>query len=221
MKGFQKNMNRFGILFLIGLILAGCRESPKHPNIFQNPICKPPCWETIAPGTTTKDEALVILSKIDAIDQPAVDLNRSDLTGFDDEIQFALHEDNNGYAGWIYFLDNQVSMIAFQANQSITLQQAIELFGAPQSVLVIHAGEFDGVTLLNPDSGIAFNYKSKKQLSEIKPSDEIDGVYFFDPKQYPNILASGVFSYYQLDAEETLGRLRAWKGYGALSQYEK
>ena len=86
---------------------------------------------------------------------------------------------------------------------------------------MIHAGEFDGVTLLNPNIGIAFSYSSSQQLSEIKPDDEISGVSFFDPKQYPKILASGIFSFHQLSVEETLERLRPWNGYGDLSQYEK
>jgi hypothetical protein len=212
-------MKKAFVLFLVVLILAGCGASSKHQNIFENPVCEAPCWEKITPGVTTKEDALAILSQIDAVDQPVRDHNEAG-SGFDDWISFSLYGDVNRL-GEIDILDGRVSLIDFGFKLGINLEHAIEMFGAPQSVLVIHAGEFDGVTLLNPNKGIALSYTSSKQLSEIKSSDEITGVSFFDPKQYSKILASGIFSFHQLKVEETLDRLRPWNGYGDLTQDEK
>ena len=79
------------ILLLLELLLAGCQATPAHPSLFENPVCEPPCWEKITPGGSTKGEALAILSKITAIDQPVVDRNSADI-GYDDEIQFTAYK---------------------------------------------------------------------------------------------------------------------------------
>ena len=214
-------MNKKFIIFLIGLVVAGCGTSMEHPNIFKNLVCKPPCWENITPGITTKKDALIRLSKIDTVDQPVIELNQSDLAGFDDEVQFTLYKDNNSSAGWVYFLDNRASLIAFQANLDITLEQAIELFGVPQSILAFHSNLM-WVTFVDPQKGIAFGYSSAGHpdwvYSEIRPEVEISEVMFFDPKQYQQILDSGFLSYYLLSSEEIKNKLHSWAGYGNLDE---
>lgn len=202
---------------LIVLIAASCASAPKGPEIFENPKCAAPCWENIAPGATTKEQAFTILSKIDAVNHTAVDLNRSDLLGFDDNIRFSLH--NEKIIGYLEILSNQVSMISFDGELNLTLQNAIKLFDVPQSILVIHSGHFDQVTLLNAQKGISFDYKlfgsQNLESSALEPETEISGVTFFDPNQYQKILDSGILSAYTLTADQTIKNLHPWNGYGS------
>ena len=216
-------MNKKFILLLIGLVLAGCGTSGKRPSIFENPICEPPCWENITPGITTKDEALAALSKVNAVKQPIFDL-RDTAKGFSTELRFSLYDDKSGLRGSVFMMDDVVSLIDFGTKLDLTLEQAIERFGTPQSILAFHSNLM-WITFVDPQKGIAFGYSSAGHpdwvYSEIRPEVEISEVMFFDPKQYQQILDSGFLSYYLLNSEETKSKLRPWNGYGDLSKYAK
>jgi len=100
-----------------------------------------------------------------------------------------------------------------------TLQRAIELFGTPQSILVVHTQFFDQVTLLNSQRGIAFGYTlygaQSVDSSSIGPGTEISGVTFFDPSQYQKVLKSGILCDCRLSAGQIIANLRPWTGYGS------
>ena len=209
-------MKKILILFLCGLFLVSCE--PKPPSIFTNLICEPPCWENITPGVTTKNDALTTLSKISAIDQPIH--HTQPVPGFDEEIGFTLYKDINKL-GSIDILKDRVSRIGFGYNRmGITLQDAIRLFGMPESILIVHVGEIYSVTFVDPQKGIEFGYYFRNNATEILPKDGIMGIAFFDPKQYQLFLNTGFFSYGQMGGDETIKRMRPWKGYGSISQYE-
>jgi hypothetical protein len=216
-------MNKKFFLLLIGLVLTGCGTLGERPSIFENPNCKPPCWENITPGITTKDEALATLSKIDIVKQPIFDL-RDTARGFSSELRFSLYDEKSSLSGSVLMMDDLVVLIDFGTKLDLTLEEAIERFGAPQSILAFHSNLM-WVTLVDPQKGIAFGYSSAGQpdwvYSEIRPEVEIGEVMFFDPEHYQQILDSGILSYYLLSSEETKSRLRPWNGYGNLSKYEK
>jgi hypothetical protein len=172
-------MKKLLFLILMGLFLAGCEAPLQYPNLFKNPVCKPPCWENITPGVTTKANALATLSKIDAVDQPIIDTNQPFLQ-FDDEIDFHIFKDLSSQ-GFMDILKDRVSMIGFGPKLDIRLLDAIRLFGPPQSVLVVHAGEIYAVTLINPHGGFVYGYNFNDRATEIKPGDEISVVDFLIP----------------------------------------
>jgi hypothetical protein len=151
-------------------------------------------------------------------------MNQPVIKGFDDEIRFTFYKDTD-FIGYIDVFGDRVSAISlgngFSKKLDITLQQAIDLLGMPQSVLVARGGEFEAITLLNPLKGIDFYCTIDSGVSEITPETEVTGVIFFDPHQYQKLLNSGMLSFYTLTADETLNRSRTWNGYGDLSQYEK
>jgi hypothetical protein len=92
-------MRKFLLLFFLGFFLAGC--VPNYPTLFENPVCKPPCWQNITLGITTKQDALAILGKIGAGGKPVIDRNKSE-NGFDDWISFdALNDQSNIQDGYI------------------------------------------------------------------------------------------------------------------------
>jgi hypothetical protein len=206
------------VLFVIGMITAGCEISPRPQNIFENPVCDPPCWKNITPGVTTKADALAILSKINEIDQPITDPNQP-LMGFDDAIDFTLYKDINRLV-FMYILNDRVSMITFTYKLDITLKKAIELFGTPQSVFIGQSGEFDEITFIDPDKGIDFGYRFHlDKSSRVSPTNEIDWVTFFEQNQYIFFLSSGFFGYSNITPNDAAKNMLPWKGYGSIEQY--
>src|SRR5690349_13314953 len=133
------------LLILTGLLIAGCSHLSKNRTVFNNPVCQPPCWQNITPGVTTKDDALVILSKIDFIDQSQIDMHRPSL-GFDDEIRFLAYK-YHPTSGSIFISGDHISMIAFESNLGTTVQRAIDLFGTPETILLVRTSYFDQITL--------------------------------------------------------------------------
>ncbi len=212
-------MKRIVILLLVGFVLASCGLSHQNPNIFEKPVCNPPCWENITPGITTKADALVILSKIDFVEQPSIDMNRPAI-GFDDEIRFSAYN-YHPISGSLFISRDRVSMIAFEFNLGTTMQHAIDWFGAPENILVVHTSFFDQITLLNIRKGFEFNYKlfgNQNQYldsSKIEPDSEVFGVLFFDPNQYQQVLNSRILAAYTLTPDEIKSNLRPWAGYGS------
>ncbi len=214
-------MKRNILILLLGIILVSCAPKPNQPSIFDNPICQSPCWQNITPGVTTKNDALIILSELSFVQQPMVDPKYS-AVGYDDIINFSLYQgEPNFIAGWMYILDDKVSMMGFENNLG-TMQHLIELFGAPQSILVLRTDLFDQVTFVNPQSGILFYRKYvgsySVETSELTPETAITGVAFFDPHEYERVLNSGILSAYKLSADETINNLRPWNGYGSIKE---
>jgi hypothetical protein len=212
-------MKAIKLLIFISLLTGGCsRPVPKNRTIFDSSICQPPCWQNITPGVTTKADALVKLSKIDFVEQPPIDMHHSSLGPFDDEIRFSAYKDHPT-SGSIFISGNHVSIVTFEFNLGLTMQRAIDLFGTPESILVIHASFVDPITLLNAKKGVEFDYelfgKQSLDSASIEPDTEIFGVTFFDPNQFQKVLNSGILSAYTLTADQTIKNLRPWRGYGS------
>src|SRR6266496_4654948 len=189
------------LILFVGLVLAGCKAFQNQSNAFENPVCAPPCWESITPGTTTKEDASEILSKISE-DQVTVKLNNPSAET-DSEIRFS----SKNIDGSVVFIGDTVSLIPLTQKFNVSLQSAIEIFGEPESVLVYRGGEYIGVTFYKPQTGIAFSYTSSAQkrspswaqppdwiYSEIKPEAQVNFVTFFIPNQEKPLLDYRVLS---------------------------
>jgi hypothetical protein len=111
-------MRKTFVFFIFGLILVGCEGKATQATLFDNPICKPPCWQNITPGVTTKGDALSILDKINSVEKAANDHNQSG-NGFDDWVSFTGSGNQNNYTGWLYILNSQVLMLNFKFNAGI------------------------------------------------------------------------------------------------------
>jgi hypothetical protein len=214
------------LALIFGLFLGSCRIYQASSNSFENPVCKPPCWENITPGITTKEEAARILSQLD-VDQEPTELKLVNSSA-DSHIPFS----TRAIDGSLVFIDDKVSIISLSPKNDLSLQNAIEIFGKPQSVLVYRGGEYIGVTFFKPQEGIVFRYTSWKQsrllpwsqapqwmYSEIRPEAEINFITYFDPEQPDSVLDYGILSFHELSPAETLQRLYPWRGYGNIEQY--
>ncbi len=220
----SKFVKRLSMFLLLGWGLVSCKTPQASPNIFENPVCEPPCWEHITPGITTKEEASIVLSKLSE-EQVTVDLQMEEV---DNEIRFS----STDIDGSVVLTNNKVSLIILSPKVDITLQNAIELLGEPESVLVYQGGEYIGVTFFKPQAGIAYSYTSWGQKrtpawapspdwlwSEIRPNAEINFVTFFVLGQYEPVLGYGILSFHGLNPEETLQQLCPWDGYGSIDKY--
>jgi hypothetical protein len=98
------------------------------------------------------------------------------------------------------------------------VDHSIELFGKPQSILVVHTGNYDQVTLLEPTKGIATGYKhygsQGLEASSIDPETEITEIAFFDTNQYQHILDAGLIAAGTLSGKDITNNLLPWLGYG-------
>ncbi len=204
-------------LILTSLLISGCIHQNKRANVFEDPVCTPPCWENITPGITKKTEALTILSKIKSINQPINDPNKSS-SGFDDLIRFTFNN-NPDKAGFLYILDDKVVMIGFYLFLNLTIQQAIDLLGEPQSLLGIRSGEIYSVTLINDQKGFAYNSNLPDRATKINPKNQIYSLILFDPKIYPMLLKTGILSRDQMNTEATIKNIRPWEGFVNLNHY--
>jgi hypothetical protein len=211
----------FSLVLLIGLVLVGWKIFQASSNSFENPVCQPPCWENIHPGITTKEEAFRILSELD-IDQEPTDFEA------DSSISFS----TKAIDGDVLFIDDKVSLIILSPKNNVSLQNVIEMFGEPQSVLVYWGGEYIGVTFFKPLEGVVFSYTSWEQsrllpwshgpnwmYSEIRPEAEISLITYFDPEQPDSVLDYSVLSFHEFSRDETLQRLYPWSGYGSIEKY--
>jgi hypothetical protein len=210
-------MKKILVFVILVVSIIGCEALPKPTDIFENPVCEPPCWENITPGITTKGDALKILSTISAVDQPIID-NNQNVPGYEDVIHFTLFNDLNRL-GFIYILDGKVSNISFNYKLDLTIQEAIDLYGEPQSVLGIRSGEIYAIEFLNPHKGVAYGYYPKNAATQIKPEDRIIDLTLFDPKTFELLLDNGIFSWHQMNAEEALKNMQSWEGFGNIDQY--
>jgi len=218
--------------FLIGWVCVGCQSQPKHPNIFENPVCEPPCWENITPDVTIKQNVINTLSTLSIIDQPITESHAGMLAGVDSFVRFTLYGDPY-LSGQIDFVDDKVSTITLGGSTGLSLQQAIEKFGVPQSVYVDREGEYTAVTFLLPQSGIVFDYTTWAQkrfppwadapswtYSEIRPEVEINFISYFAPNQYKSLLDSGELTIGGFPGPNVLEkRLYPWNGYGSMNKY--
>jgi hypothetical protein len=213
-------MKKTFVFFILGFLLVGCEGKVTQATLFDNPICNLPCWHNITPGVTAKGEAIAILDRFNSADKAVVDNNQSG-NGFDDWISFTGTGNQNNYSGWLYILDNRVLMLNFKFNAGypgVRLDHSIELFGKPQSILVVHTGNYDQVTLLEPTKGIATGYKlygsQGLEASSIAPETEITEIAFFDANQYQHILDAGLIAAGTLSGKDITNNLLPWLGYG-------
>ncbi len=209
------------ILVLTGYFLVGCGLLPSKPSLFYTSPCKAPCWENITPGVTTEQDALTIFAKF-ADRQGVSDLQDQSQDGYIDDIHFSLP---NGGLILGETLNRRISVMHFEGEFEgpLTLEQAIQLFGEPESVLVETFGMYDQIILLNPTKGIAFGWPIVPPTftpgvasgqAEINPNNKVGLVWFFDSTQYDQFLNAGHLGFSALVIKNNL---HPWTGYGKIN----
>ena len=199
-------------------IVAGCEVWPLGETPFQEPTCPPPCWRGITPGKTSRSEALSLVSAMGDVHSPPVELEPASPLQFEDELGFTLFKSDGPHL-LIYSSGDTVQLIGFQLPLLIyPAGQAIRDLGSPQSILVLAAGEFEVVTLLNAETGIAMGYSYNGpiplQRTQISVWTSITDVVLFNPDVLDKVIDFGdaflLHPHKQGDGVRvtTMGRLR-------------
>lgn len=214
----------YGWILLVAL--TSCKST--HPTIFINQVCSPPCWENIQPGTTPKQDAFELLSRVSLIDKETITFRGGPTLIFDDELFFGFKSGDG--KGIIYILDGKVADISFSGNLGITLGEVFEKLGEPEYVvnIPVYGGPplqgtmRSGIQLINSKVGYGLIYftedlptnRQNKIIPEITPTV----ITYFDPRIFDKFVDAGLFSFRQLNGADTRFYMKPWSGYGEINQ---
>jgi hypothetical protein len=219
-------MNKTLLLVWCGLLLisgVSCKDTntstptplnaPEISSIWSTWLtqteCKPPCWQNITPGITTKDEAVSILEKMSD-----TTITYDTKSGVD--WQFGLTKDEGG---WLGAQDGIVNFIVLSAvNSERTLEEVVASYDYPSYVVPDDCRDGMCVTaLVYPDLGIFLNvfventgWDNDTIQIEILSNTIVDRVYFIE---------KGMDSFQKnyLIPEDKVPIIK-WKGYGDYSE---
>jgi hypothetical protein len=206
-----------GLLLILG---ASCKRANTStpipsatPEISPNwwtswlaqPVCKPPCWQNITPGLTTRDEAAAILENTPGV---VITYNNKDGLSWNfgtktEEGNVILSEDGIVSGIWI----ESVSY------RKLLLKTIVVSYNEPKYVKPIDCREGKCVTaLVYPDVGMFLTvFVENKKITndppqfEILPDTIVDRVYFMEP---------GIEKFQEISFIPDYGLLMKWKGYG-------
>lgn len=116
---------------------VGCQTPTPKPSVLDNPVCAPPCWQNIVPGVTTGREFLNVIKSYRYLDQESLQYN-GPWQGFNDLIRgrLRLSPETMTYFNF-FFLNDKIADLSFQADRTLTFDQAIKKLGEPTSVVVV------------------------------------------------------------------------------------
>ncbi len=218
---------KLSICLVILFSIIGC-QAKKTNSFLTNFACLPPCWESIKPGETTVEKAMVTLHQLPDIDQKKISTHGESWNTFEDIIYFhLLSEKTEGFA---YVLDHKVVFLLFVGGLNTTFDEASKRIGMPKFVINVptHSGVpgipmvGNSITAFDPEKGIAYTYNTseiaKVKQAEIQPDIPLKMIFYFDPKSYDRLLDAGIFSMSLLNREDTLKFIRPWDGYGSIEK---
>lgn len=174
--------------------------------------CAPPCWQNIIPGKTSKQEVMELIPQI-----PDIDQHKSKWIGpwnIYTDIFRILFQDKRS-KGDIRFLDDTVVSIFLYDDLNIDVDQVIDLYGQPESVII--EKEYSGdiihlsISLIYPDEGIFLNFTDGDlNTAHIQPDKKIEWVVFVDPLRFETTLTEGASI---IDPEAFQNNRYPWVGY--------
>jgi hypothetical protein len=200
----------FALLNLLGSCTLINRREPL-PALVDSP-CVPPCWQGIIPGESSKEEVEDLSADI-----PGIDLEYSKWLGswniYDD--RFLLQFKDGKGEGQIRIVDNYIHSISIYDDVNLTLEQAIGLYGEPESIIIEHEEPGDvillSINLLYPNQGLLLTYSEGDYgTAHIQPGKMIEWVVFVDPKRYGASLTEGPA---YIEGEAFRNNRYPWSGY--------
>lgn len=210
MKRIVRTMVFCGLLIIW---TVSCDAVTPGPNTMPNwwtswlaqPVCKPPCWQDITPGQTTRDEAAAILENTPGI---VITYNKKDGLSWNfgtkaEGGSIILSEDGNVSGIWIGSVSANV----------LLLKTIIASYNEPVYVKPIDCREGKCViALAYPDLGMFLTvFVENERMTnnpprfEILPDTIVDRIYFIEP---------GIEKFQEISFIPDYGLLISWKGYG-------
>jgi hypothetical protein len=107
-------------------------------------------------------------------------------------------------------------MLLLRQNIGRTFGELVGITGDPEFIVSTYFPGGNSMIAVNPTKGVAFEFKAKKD--NLEQDTRIENLMLFDPAQYQNLLETGMFSWSQYDAEDTMKIAYPWKGYGSIQE---
>ncbi len=223
MKAFLKSA--LGIIAIVAAVvslLTAVRLLTRQPSvILSDTICQPPCWGGIQPGVTTSAEVDAILSAMEGVDGGSIQENTT-LGGDLRSTSWFFTRPAEDAAGTILYRNDRVALISILTVNTLKLDDIISRLGMPtRSWSAISQGEnraYVTVGLLAPERGfqveLVISLEDQTDQVSIRPRTSVFKVKYFDPADFPALLAQG--DLVPNTADQDPGALPAWKGYGVL-----
>lgn len=211
-------------ILVVGL-LGACIVKPSV--ILEDTSCKPPCWKNIHPGISTPDVVMEILQEMETIPSELAIKNSGSIQGTQC-VSWSFKSGTRESGGWIYFLDNTVSLIKFDVGGSISLGELVSHLGKPDELLVVSGwadSKWLSIILLYPTLGVSIKhfdsfYRSDKSIVEISEDIPVSDLYYFDPKRYDRLLYSTYLIGYYADEITIKESIQPWRGFGEVQLFE-
>lgn len=209
----QKHLFGWFLFLLLGIGIASCQSQPDF-SLIKDSNCLAPCWSDITPGSTSGDEAMLILQEMDRVEHGTVERNVSPHYIFHDRIDWDF---KNGSFGMISTVNDVVVEIRIE-KINIPLKYLISHFGEPDHVMFLpYNGSQWIVNILYIQEGIWLGYRKGHikggEMINIQPNDVVESVTFISQDVYDELLADFSKLFRSQEALELDRIIQPWLGY--------
>ena len=209
----QKHLFGWFLFLWLGIGIASC-QSQSDFSLIKESNCLAPCWSDITPGSTSGDEAMLILQEMDRVEHGTVERNVSPHYIFHDSIDWDF---KNGSFGMISIVNGVV--VEIQIEKIYTpLKYLIDHFGEPDHVMFVpYNGSQWIVSIQYAQKGIWLNYHKAHtkdgEMINIQPNDVVESVTFFSSDVYDEHLAYSTKPFITQESLELGHLIQPWRGY--------
>lgn len=178
---------------ILAVLFAACRSpgppTPKYDgwvsSWLQNPTCRPPCWQSIAPGTTPITATVQVLRAI-----PGIEDVQGPLAGLGGLPNVTWKFDNSQSGGLIVGQENGIAsttVLSLDSNQHLALEEVLQAYGNPTHVLITQPNEttrYYNVDVIQMQSGLLLGFflrRSSETSVDVLPDVKVQTIQFFPP----------------------------------------
>ena len=208
------------VFWLVIFFIVSCSSSKPDLGFFgSDGSCLPPCWNDILPGTTLKDDALLILSNLEYISPNTMSESNFSEPG----VQGYKFRLRGGSHGEIVIRDNIVFELFLEPDFNLTLSNLMDRFGAPDYLFtqstggpkVCHETHF-----YYPERGIMLylheceKIGGEEQFRVISGEELVTNIVYFEPstKSYEEVLLE-LWQPYDETAQHISAYSEPWDGF--------
>lgn len=208
------------IFWLVIFFIVSCSSSKPDSGFFgSGGSCLPPCWNDILPGTTVKDDAVLILSNLEYVSPNSLSESKFSEPG----AQGYKFRFRGGSHGEIVIRDGIVFELFLEPDFYLTLSNLMDRFGAPDYLFIQSTGGnivCYETHLYYPDRGIMLylheceKIGGEEQIRVISGEELVTNIVYFEPstKSYEEVLLE-LWQPYDETAQHISAYSEPWDGF--------
>ena len=216
---FKKPQNV--LIYLISFLLIGCK--PIISGVIHDTTCSPPCWKSIIPGKTSREEAGNILKNSSEVKQNSI--RTWSMVAADDSIGWEFLPRTGDRFGDILINNDIVFGFSFYPDKNgLSLKTAISYFGEPENIVAINNNSeipYLSIYLGYPSKGIVlWSSVTPYHMGEaVKISSDtiIEGFWYFETNLYIQLMTSMYIA--NIDPKILSQSTYPWPGYGDITKF--